>query len=56
MGCLLWKIWTYKIVAIAPKGRKYSVIGQLGSGGKYKFTADAIRAGIVKTLIEKEAV
>ena len=47
---------TYKIVAIAPKGRKYSVIGQLGSGGKYKLTADAVRTGLGIKSAEKMVI
>jgi hypothetical protein len=30
---------TYKIIGIKPKARKYPVVGQVGSGGKYVFSA-----------------
>jgi hypothetical protein len=44
---------TYKIVGIAPKARKYPVIGQLGSGGKFKLTSLAVLSGMgfMKNLI-----
>jgi hypothetical protein len=30
---------TYKIIGIKPKARKYPVVGQVGSGGKYVFSS-----------------
>jgi hypothetical protein len=39
----------YRIVRIAPKARKFPVIGQMGSGGKFKLTAESVRMGMIAT-------